>query len=210
MAAHSVLSESQKRSIYNAYTMGESQAELSELYGVSKSTIYRVITSQRGEQMSCKSKVVAGDKAHGRLMTTADQHKWEGTCIAGGKSKSKTFFAKTPVDAREQWEKWCSNQRDEEAFMAMVERKAPEEPKDEPKDEPIEQPKEEATEEPQELPKDEPRVAYVITCMYPEPRPIAVYTDMEKAMEKYDALTEAVALIGQKDAFTIGEAPWED
>lgn len=121
------LGESQRKAIYHAYTEGEMQADIAAIYGISVSTVSRVINRQREkESMAAREKVVAGDKANGRLTSTTDPHRFEGTCVIGGKRHSKTFVNVNARKATEMWEKWCQELRDEEAFMDMVERKEPE------------------------------------------------------------------------------------
>lgn len=80
--------------------------------------------------MAAHSKIVAGDKANGRLQSTTDPHRFEGTCVIGGKKHSKTFTTVNARKATEMWEKWCQDLRDEKQFMDMVERK--QEPQEEP------------------------------------------------------------------------------
>ena len=70
-------------------------------------------------------KVVAGDKRNGRLVSVGSSQ-YEGTCLVKGKMKRRTFVAINARNATDQWEKWCQEVRDEQAFMDMVERKEPE------------------------------------------------------------------------------------
>lgn len=126
------LTEHEKEGIYTMHCLGESKDDISQRYGIARSTVYRIISEQRkkqemkqkeGDSMAARSKVVAGDKTNGRLTSTTDPHRFEGTCTVGGKSKSKTFTAVNAKNAQQQWEKWCRDLRDEQAFMDMVERK---------------------------------------------------------------------------------------
>lgn len=122
------LTDETKEKIYTSYTMGERVADLSDMYGLSEVTIRRAISNRRKYHeemgnMATHSKIVSGDKRNGRLTSTPDPHRFEGTCVVAGKAKSKTFTAKSAREATEQWEKWCQTLRDEQAFMNMVERK---------------------------------------------------------------------------------------
>lgn len=150
------LSDKQKQQIYTRYVInGDRQREIAEDFGISSNTVSKVIAEMRkaGDKMAAHSKIVAGDKANGRLQSTTDPHRFEGTCVIGGKKHSKTFTTVNARKATEMWEKWCRDLRDEQEFMDMVERK----PKEEcfvPTDEPM------AFED---FLEDEPRVA----CGYP-------------------------------------------
>ena len=132
------LSDKQKQQIYTRYVInGDRQREIAEDFGISSNTVSKVIAEIRkaGEKMAAHSKIVAGDKANGRLQSTTDPHRFEGTCVIGGKKHSKTFTTVNARKATEMWEKWCRDLRDEAEFMDMVERKPKEEgfvPTDEP------------------------------------------------------------------------------
>lgn len=143
------LTDQQKRDMYSMYVMGEKVQDIADTYGVKQQTVRRAIRDQRkqreeGQDMASRSKVVAGDKANGRLTSTTDPHRFEGTCIINGRAKSRTFSAKNAHTAEDQWRKWCKNLRDEQAFMDMVERKPKDEgfvPADEPPVNPFDEPK---------------------------------------------------------------------
>lgn len=118
------LSDHQKLAIYNAYTSGEKQIDIASTYGVAVGTVSKVVNDQRrNRQMASREKIVAGDKAHGRLVSTADPYRYEGTCIIAGKRHKKMFTTVNAKKATELWEKWCQDLRDEREFMDMVERK---------------------------------------------------------------------------------------
>jgi len=122
----SKLSRKQQDAIYDDYTLhGVKQKDLAIQYSVAPSTICKAISDKRKEleTMPTREKFVAGDKRNGRLMSCQEPNKFTGTCVVNGTKKSKTFFAKNAMEAQRQWEKWCDDLRDENAFMAMVERK---------------------------------------------------------------------------------------
>ena len=127
------LSDKQKLAIYNQHCFGEKIEDLAESYECSNATIYRCIREMRerhergrDDEMAARSKVVAGDKANGRLLSTTDPHRFEGTCVVGGKKQSKAFVTVNAKKATEMWEKWCQDLRDEQEFMDRIERKEPE------------------------------------------------------------------------------------
>ena len=126
------LSDRQAEAMYTQYVMGEGVADLAAAYGIGKSTASHYIAEMRKKKeaeregnldMASRSKIVAGDKRNGRLTSTTDPHRYEGTCVIGGKSHSKTFTTVNAKKAEELWRKWCQDLADEQAFMDMVERK---------------------------------------------------------------------------------------
>lgn len=118
------LSDAQKKAIYHAYTEGERQRDIAATYGITAKTVSKIVNEQRKMvSMAAHEKIVAGDKANGRLTSTTDPHRFEGTCVIAGKKHSKTFTTVNARKATEMWEKWCQDLRDEDAFMDMVERK---------------------------------------------------------------------------------------
>ena len=132
------LSDSQKRAIYEAFTLnGERQKDIADTYGIRPQTVSKIIGEMRkvAEDVGHREKIVAGNKRTGRLVSCQDPNRFEGSCVINGKANTKTFTALNPHMAEKAWEKWCQELRDEQAFMDMVERKAPEEvaPDEEPK-----------------------------------------------------------------------------
>ena len=119
------LSDEQRQQIYTAFVMNESVEDIADRYGICKEHARKVIRDQRKarESMASREKVVAGDKRNGRLTSTPDPHRFEGTCVINGKAKSRTFTAVNARNATDQWETWCQNLRDEDEFMARVERR---------------------------------------------------------------------------------------
>lgn len=224
------LSDAQKRAIYNAYTEGESYEDIAATYGIAASTVRKTINGQREKRgMAAKSKIVAGDKTNGRLTSTTDPHRYEGTCVIGGKSKSKLFMADNARRATEMWEKWCQGLRDEQAFMDMVERKAvcgaPLDPIEEirpievvelPDDEEVHETQQEidtATEKHLEaigVPlADTSEPAYLIWAKSPEPRCYGLYLTMESALAEADKLNDVAKFLGSSGAFEVEEVAWK-
>lgn len=232
MSRGRVLSESERKSAYTMYCMGEKVGDVASAYGVSEPTIYRIIKQLRdgkGEDMAGGQQTVAGDKAHGRLMTLPDRNRFEGTCIVGGKSKKRTFTAVNARNAQQQWEKWCQTLRDEQEFMDMVERKEPKAVCGAPLD-PVEEIRTVATDnEPMvidgsELPMpevvstgilsvgvplaDTSEPAYLIWAKSPEPRCYGLYLTMDAAIAELDRLNDVAKFLSQESAFEVEEVAW--
>lgn len=234
MARRRVLSESEMESAYTMHCLGEKVGDIASAYGVSKPTIYRIIKQCRegkGGDMAGGQQIVAGDKAHGRLMTLSDRNRFEGTCIVGGKSKKRTFTAVNAKNAQQQWEKWCQTLRDEQEFMDMVERK-PEKPEVVCPLDPIEEirptkqdetPTDEGVCEAQaEIDAQAERVleatgvpladtsepAYLIWAKAPEPRCYGLYLTMDAALSEIDKLNEVAAFLGGGGVFEVEEVAW--
>jgi len=236
MARGRVLSESERESAYTMHCLGEKVDDIASAYGVSKPTIYRIIKQCRegkGGDMAGGQQIVAGDKAHGRLMTLSDRNRFEGTCIVGGKSKKRTFTAVNAKNAQQQWEKWCQTLRDEQEFMDMVERKpekpevvcgAPLDPIEEilpmtqaemPTDEgvceaqaEIDSQTEKALEATGVPLADTSEPAYLIWAKAPEPRCYGLYLTMDAALSEIDKLNEVAAFLGGGGVFEVEEVAW--
>lgn len=232
MSRGRVLSESERKSAYTMYCMGEKVGDVASAYGVSEPTIYRIIKQLRdgkGEGMAGGQQIVAGDKAHGRLMTLSDRNRFEGTCIVGGKSKKRTFTAVNAKNAQQQWEKWCQTLRDEQEFMDMVERKEPKAVCGAPLD-PVEEIRTAATDnEPMvidgskmPMPEvvttgvlsvgvplaDTSEPAYLIWAKSPEPRCYGLYLTMDAAIAELDKLNDVARFLSQESAFEVEEVAW--
>lgn len=232
------LSDSQRKAIYDAFLSGEKQADIAETYGIATRTVCNVINKQReAGQMATHEKIVAGDKRNGRLVSTADPNRYEGTCVVNGKAKSKAFIAVNAHMAQKAWEKWCQDLRDEQAFMDMVERKPREE--DEPKvvcgypSDPIEEIKptpvpdidvrpwkEVAEERQQRIEELEKRVSeleagvvmnkpvYLLWAKTDKPKCYGVYQSMDVALKELDKLNELSKFLDHGDAFEVEEVVW--
>lgn len=237
MARGRVLSESERESAYTMHCLGEKVGDIASAYGVSKPTIYRIIKQCRegkGGDMAGGQQIVAGDKAHGRLMTLSDRNRFEGTCIVGGKSKKRTFTAVNAKNAQQQWEKWCQTLRDEQEFMDMVERKEPEKPEvvcgapldpieeirptkqgEPPTDEEVYEAQAEIDAQTEKALEatgvplaDTSGPAYLIWAKAPEPRCYGLYLTMDAALSEIDKLNEVAAFLGGGGAFEVEEVAW--
>ncbi len=237
MARGRVLSESERESAYTMHCLGEKVGDIASAYGVSKPTIYRIIKQCRegkGGDMAGGQQIVAGDKAHGRLMTLSDRNRFEGTCIVGGKSKKRTFTAVNAKNAQQQWEKWCQTLRDEQEFMDMVERKEPEKPEvvcgapldpieeirpikqgEPPTDEEVYEAQSEIDAQTEKALEatgvplaDTSEPAYLIWAKAPEPRCYGLYLTMDAALSEIDKLNEVAAFLGGGGVFEVEEVAW--
>ena len=123
-----------RRQIYTQHTLGERPEDIAESLGLSVGGVRKIIRDERKaveEEHKMSEIVIAGDKRNGRLVSTGT-NQYEGTCLVDGKMKRKSFTTVNGRKATEMWEKWCSDLRDEQQFMDMVERK--QEPQEEPLD----------------------------------------------------------------------------
>lgn len=239
------LSDKQKLAIYNQHCFGEKIEDLAESYGCSNATIYRCIREMRerhesgkDDEMAARSKVVAGDKANGRLLSTTDPHRFEGTCVVGGKKQSKAFVTVNAKKATELWEKWCQDLRDEQEFMDRVERKEPEPVESEPvlvAPAPIPEinvrPWKEVAEERQaEIDELKRRIeylegrlegygpatplttsgpSYVLWAKTDTPKLYGLYGTMEAALAEVDRLNEVASFLGGGSVFEVEEVAWK-
>lgn len=123
MAKGKALSPEQKEKIYSMYLSGMRQAEIGDLFGIHSVTVSRIVSGQRKlhEEGKMAEVVVAGDKRNGRLVSRG-KDRFEGTCLINGKMKRRTFSAPNAQRAQVDWDKWCKTLRDEQEFLAMVER----------------------------------------------------------------------------------------
>ena len=167
------LTKEQREKIYDLHTMGVRHDDIAQQFGINVGTVSKCVSTQRklvsGKRVDKMAEVVvAGDKKNGRLVSTKT-NQYEGTCLIKGKMKRRTFTAINAKRAQEQWERWCEQLHDEEAFMDMVARNvdttpAPvpdievkrREPEPEPEVEPVVEPEPVAEPEPIVAPKFEP------------------------------------------------------
>lgn len=217
-----------RAAIYHAYCMGEPVRDIAEREGVSDRTIQNIVREQRGlrDKMQ-KGSVVAGDKRNGRLVSTLDPHRFDGTCVIKGRANSKSFVASSAKKAEEMWRKWCEGLADEQAFMDMVERKEPESEVDvtpTPVPEIEVRPwREVAEERAARIEELEARVAelersdgcvpvsrpiYVIWAKTEQPSLYGVYQRMDDALKKVDELNDIAAFLGNSNPFEVEEVQW--
>lgn len=205
------LSEELRRAICYAYASGERRAEIASRYGLAANTVSRVINEQKeAGSMSAREKIVAGDKANGRLVSGNDPRRYEGTCIVGGKCHTKTFIADNARKATEMWETWCAElgweqeQEQEPEIEIRPWRDVAEE-----RQRRIEELEkrvaelEAATTEPTDKP------VYVLWAKTDTPKLYGVYQHMSGALDEVDKLNEVAAFLGAEGAFEVEEATWK-
>ena len=190
------LSDAQKREMYELHCNGESNADIATTYGILPTSVSRIIGQQRdiagGRREFSKECVIGGNKRDGRLVSTKDPHRYEGTCVIRGKSNSKSFEATNGVEAKRMWREWCDELRredadNERAFMDMVERKEP--------------PKEPAKETHGES-------VYVIWAKGDAPKLYGAYRTMDEALAEVDRLNEVASFLTGSDTFEVEEVPY--
>lgn len=192
------ITNEQRGRIYHLHTMNVDHKSIAEQFDISVGTVSKCISKQRkliegmGDQKVAEI-VIAGDRKNGRL-TSVGTEKYEGSCLVDGKMKRRTFVAANGKAAKEQYDQWCQNLRDEKAFMDMVERKNEPEPEPEPTPEPVAE-----TSEP---------VAYLIWAKRPEPRCYGLFRTMEDALFELDRLNEVAVFLGGENVFEVEEVVW--
>lgn len=211
-----------RAAIYHSYCMGASFIDLADREGVTDRTIRNIVNEQRELQRNMpKNCIVAGDRRNGRLISTPDPHRYEGTCVVGGKAHSKSFVAANARKAEEAWRKWCENLRDERAFLDMVERKGPDADvaPDPELDENAAQRGETEVEEPRTIDKHEQededmqatmdKPVYIIWAKTEKPSLYGAFRSMDVALKKVDELNDVAAFLGSDSPFEVEEVEWK-
>jgi len=192
------LTDEQRREIYEARMLGESRRDIAEAYGISMSHVTKLVREQRKmeEDMAHRECIVAGDKRNGRLTSTSDPHRYEGTCIVNGKANSKTFTAANAAAAAELWREWCDGLRPKATEAKPVEK-------------PVAKPVEVKPVETKPVEKQEDKPmggsVYVIWTKGDEPRLFGAYSDMETALKEVDHLNEVASFLVSDRVFEVEE-----
>ena len=195
------LTPEQRKEIYEACQIGESRKDIAEAYGIAVSSITKIVKAQRelqakGDSVAHRECVVAGDKKNGRLTSTSDPHRYEGTCIVAGKANSRTFMAANAGAAAEMWRSWCNELRSKQPA-----------PKVEPA-KPVEVKQPTATEAKQ-IEKAEvshmDKSIYVIWAKGDTPRLFGAYTTMDAALKEVDNLNEIASFLVSEKVFEVEE-----
>lgn len=185
------LTDEQRREIYEAHQLGESRRDIAEAYGIAAASVTRIVREQRellakGDNVAHRECIVAGDKKNGRLTSTSDPHRYEGTCVVGGKANSKTFMAANASAAAELWKSWCNELREKQ-------------PKSEPVKEVVMKP----------IEKREVKLTneniYVIWTKGNAPRLFGAYTSMDAALKEVDNLNEVASFLVNDKVFEVEE-----
>ena len=127
-----ILSDSQRRSVYEMHLAGESTRDIMAAFDISEPTVYRILKKEQ-ENVAAQELVIAGNKKDGRLISIG-RGKYDGTCLVGTRAKSREFKAPNAIAAKAEWERWCAELRESEAaFLKNCEpREVAEVPVDEP------------------------------------------------------------------------------
>lgn len=185
------LTDEQRKEIYEAHQLGESRRDIAEAYGIAAASVTRIVREQRellakGADVAHRECIVAGDKKNGRLTSTSDPHRYEGTCVVGGKANSKTFTAANASAATDLWKSWCNELRSKQ-------------PKVEPVKGVVMKP----------IENREVKLAnesiYVIWTRGNTPRMFGAYTSMDAALKEVDNLNEVASFLMNDKVFEIEE-----
>lgn len=201
--ARVALSPSQRRSVYEMRLAGESVEDVMAAYGVSRSTVYKVVKEEReGSGMARGEMVIAGNKRHGRLVSTGGDT-YKGTCLVGNGAKSREFRAPNAVAAKEEWAAWCEQLRaDEAAFLANC---APRPKAQEPPEEIVA----EEVAEGEAVAEAERGAAYLLWAGGDgAPRFYGLYQSLDGALAEMDKLNEVAAFLGSASTFEVEEVGW--
>lgn len=203
--------ERDRELIYTRFCLGERQADIAEDFNVSVATVSNIVRQQRKakeEKMAWHSEIVAGNKRTGRLVSTTDPKRYEGTCVINGRAKSKSFAGVNAREATELWEKWCSDLRDEQSFFDMVERKKPEEPLavcGAPSDQ-----VEEIRPIKKVVTKEHDGTVYLVWAKEPKVKCYGLFRTVESALTEVDRLNEVAAFLGIGWTFDVEETKFMD
>ena len=204
------LTDEERKEIYEARMLGESREEIARAYGIATASVTAIVRRyrQKEEGMAYKECIVAGNKKTGRLISSSDLHRYEGTCVVAGKAHSKTFIADNANIAAKMWREWCNELKEEHAQSANPQPTP--KPQSTPKPEPVEQP---VAHEPE---KEEPQVketnarpegdnVYVIWTKGDSPRLFGAYLSMESALAEVDRLNDIASFLVSERVFEVEE-----
>lgn len=206
------LTDEQRMEIYEAARLGESNKDIAEAYGIAPDSVRYVVRRQRElleqkeDDMAHRECIVAGNKRTGRLVSTADPHRYEGTCVVSGKAHSKTFTTDNAAAATDLWSDWCNELRNKQQRPTAP---AHDEPVVKPKM--AVPPKQPATESKEVKPLDtnsnisKPKSVYVIWVKGDSPRLFGAYTSMDSAIGEVDRLNDVASFLGNDRIFEVEE-----
>lgn len=197
------LTNEERREIYEARLLGESREEIARAYGIAVASVTRIVRNERekGQDMAARECIVAGNKRTGRLVSSSDPHRYEGTCVVAGKANSRTFTADNASAATKMWREWCHELQAKHAKPKPADKPAKvEEPaKEEPKPLVVEAPK------PKKMEVHMEGKVYVIWLKGDKPRLFGAYTSMEPALVEVDHLNEIASFLGNEPVFEVEE-----
>ena len=203
MARGKYLTSDQHREIYEAYLLGESRTDIAEAYGITENSVSRIVREQRelstkGEHVAHRECVVAGNKKNGRLTSTSDPHRYEGTCIINGKANSKTFTAENASAATELWRSWCDELRSKQ----VTQKSEPVKPVAE-KPVTVQKPIEKVEVKP--VDENTNKSVYVIWKKGDKPKMFGAYLSMDAALKEVDNLNDISSFLVNERVFEVEE-----
>lgn len=203
------LTDEQRREICEACALGMGRDEIAEAYGISASSIpaivrnYRRKVEKEGESMAHRECIVAGNKRMGRLMSTSDPHRYEGTCVVAGRANSKTFTAENAAAAARLWEAWCEDLRGNASRQHVASEpakvEAPAERKAPVMSETVKEVEAKAME------SNKQGSVYVIWTKGDVPRLFGAYGSMESALAEVDRLNDIASFLVSDRVFEVEE-----
>ena len=199
------LTDDERREICEARALGESREEIARAYGISASSVTAIVRRYRQKESSMAHRecIVAGNKKNGRLVSTADPHRYEGTCVVAGKAHSRTFTAANAAAATELWSAWCDELRKQQV---VVPKQEPQPKAVEPETARVETPMPESSKtEHQSDAANMGDRAYVIWTSGEKPKLFAAYLNMETALGEVDRLNEIASFLGNGNVFEVEE-----
>lgn len=195
------LTDEQRKEISEARALGMSRKEIAEAYGIATDSVteivrnYRRKTEGEDENLAHRECIVAGNKRTGRLTSTSDPHRYEGTCVVAGKANSKTFTTDNAASATKLWESWCEGLRRNASKQHVV-------------NEPVKKEAPVVQEKPKTMevkPVDKNKSVYVIWTKGDNPRLFGAYESMESALTEVDRLNDVASFLMNDRVFEVEE-----
>ena len=212
------LTPEQCERVYTMHCMGESRQDIADAFGIVPNTVTNIVRRQRKlhekeDELAARECVVAGNRKAGRLMSTSDPHRYDGSCIIDGKAHTKSFVAVNATAATNLWNDWCTRLRDEKAFMDMVERKSDhiEHEASEPEvvtDEVEVVEGEHMGQEESGIMIDPQESIYIIWAKGERPKLFGAYLSIDAALDEIDRLNEVASFLVNDAAFEVEEVGW--
>lgn len=195
------LTDEQRREISEARALGMSRKEIAEAYGIATASVtqivrnYRKSTEGKDEDLAHRECIVAGNKRNGRLVSTSDPHRYEGTCVVNGRANSKTFTTDNAASATRVWESWCDDLRRNASKQHVSNEPAGKEAATQ-----------QVSDKGQEAkPMDARKSVYVIWTKGDNPRLFGAYEGMESALTEVDRLNDVASFLMNDRVFEVEE-----
>lgn len=203
------LTDEERKEIYEARMAGESRAEIARAYGVAPTSVTAIVRKwrERENDMAAKNLIVSGNKKTGRLVSTTNPHRYEGTCVISGKAHSKTFTADDAREAERMWNEWCAGlttpKKDEPQPKNEVVTPVPH------KETPVIQKEEPVVKRESTSMNPSVESVYIIWASGEKPRPYGAYWSMEEALREVDSLNEIASFLMDNRVFEVEEVAFK-